>query len=709
MSGVGILSNAISGLQTAQTALRHTSTNIANVNNPDFARRHINFQSRPLGGVEIGDITRIANDFLIKESYNATSSASAAEIIASLHDRLQSVLGDPSANNSIDSRINEMFNDLSEMQIDPTSNVRRVTGINGIEVVLDALSKLASSVQTIRSNADQDIISRIENANGLIKNIYELNIRIVSASSLDAETGALYDQRQRALNELSKIMDIRVSVQQDGQAYVSTADGIFMVSTTPTELRYQAGSGINADSIFNRITLHNYDFATGLVNPVGQPLESHISSGELRGLLDMRDVTLPRIAEEIGELSSKLVESLNAVHNDNTSVPAPNQLVGNNTGLLAADAHNFTGISNFSVVDAAGNTVVSVEANFTTNQYRVNGGAPVAFGGSTISNAVAAINAGLGGSGTLSFTNGVMTLSATNPAHGVAMLQDSVTPSARAGRGFAHYFGLNDLVKSATPTNYETGLTAVSAHGFVLGSTADFKLISPQGQTLVSFTLTVGGATIGDVITQLNAGLGAYGSFALDTQGALAFTPSAIAQGSTLFSTNDLTNRGGTGRSLSSLFGIGPGARQNPPTGLTIRSDITANNSRLGLAKLNITAPGTAALGIGDDRGAIQFHALENKLTKFDAAGHIAGLNATLSDYSAQFLSSVARLSDQAETLSNDRNGVRDEINAQISDISSVNLDEELANLVVFQNAYNASARMIKAADELFKTLLDAV
>ncbi len=709
MSGIGILGNAISGLQTSQTALRHTSTNIANVNNPDFARRQVNFQSRALGGVEISDVTRIANDFLTRESYRATSNAEAAGIISKLHDRLQSTLGDPSANNSIASKINAMFADLSEMQIDPTSNVRRGAGVNSVQASLDELGKLATSVQQIRGDADQDIFGRIGIVNDLLKNIYDLNVQIVASNSLSNDAAALIDQRQQSLMALSKIIDIRISPQADGRAYVATSDGIFMVSTTLTKMKYESGATVTPDTIFPRITLHNTDFATGAVSPVGQPLETHILSGELRGLLDMRDVTLPKIAEEVGELASKLADQLNAIHNDSSAVPAPNRLTGINTGLLAADAHNFSGISNFSVTDAAGLTVVSVQADFTNNQYRINGGAPVAFGGATIGDAVAAINTGLGASGSLTFVNGVMTLSATNPAHGVAMVQDSALPSSRAGRGFAHFFGLNDLVRADKPSHYQTGISAGAAHGFTLGSTAQFKFIDAQGQIPLDFTLTVAGATVGDVITQLNTGVAPYGSFALDASGQLAFTPAPAYEGGALYSVNDLTNRGGTGLGLSQIFGIGPGARQNQAMGMEVRSDIFSNNNRLALAKLNVTAPGTAALGVADDRGAIAFHALEDKITKFDAAGHITGLSATLSDYSGQILSTAARLAAQAKAIGDDRSGIRDEINSQISDISGVNLDEELANLVVYQNAYNAAARMIKAAEELFNALLDAV
>lgn len=709
MSAVGILGNAVSGLQTSQAAIRHTSNNIANANNPDFARRSIIFQTRALGGVEVAEIRRIADDFLTRESYNVTASAKAAEIAVTLHDRLQSVLGDPSSNNSIASKIDGMFAALSELQIEPASGIRRGTAINSVQIALDELDKIAGAIQQIRSDADQNILNRVGAVNDLIKNIGGLNLQIVSASVLNGDPATLVDQREKSLKALSAIMDIRVSLQSDGQAFVSTADGVFLVGASLTELQYSASATVNPDTVFPRITVHNIDSSSGLVSAAGLPAETHILSGELRGLLDMRDITLPKIAEEIGELASKLTDQLNAIHNDNSAVPAPNQLSGSNTGLLTADAHGFSGVSNFSIIDASGRTVVSMRANFSTNQYSVNGGAAVAFAGGSIADMVGAINAGLGASGSLSFSGGVMTLGATNPAHGVAMVQDSVSPSSRAGRGFAHFFGMNDLVRGAVPSHYETGLAAGAAHGFTAGGTAQFKLIDNVGQVLRDFTFTVAGATIGDVVTQLNAGLSPYGSFSLNAQGALVMTPAQGYENSTLFSVNDLTSRGATGVNLSQLFGIGPGARQKQAMGLEVRSSLVQNNNTLALAKLNVTAPGTVALGVSDERGALAFHALEGKLTNFSKAGHISSQAATLGDYSGQFLSNAARLASNAENISVERTGVMDEINSQISQVSGVNLDEELANLVVYQNAYNAAARMIKAADELFQTLLDAL
>jgi len=47
------------------------------------------------------------------------------------------------------------------------------------------------------------------------------------------------------------------------------------------------------------------------------------------------------------------------------------------------------------------------------------------------------------------------------------------------------------------------------------------------------------------------------------------------------------------------------------------------------------------------------------------------------------------------------------QLNTQHDSISGVNLDEEASNLILFQRAYQAAARLITMADELYKTLLN--
>jgi len=518
MSVTAILQNAISGLNASQVGIRSTSTNVSNVNNVDYARRSVSFQSNPLGGVEVSEIRRLADDFLVREGLNANSALGTATSIAKIHDRLQSIFGNPNSANSIPGLLNGMFAEIAELQIDPTSAVRRATTLNSIQQLLTEFDQFSSSIQDVRLNADHEISGRITEINSLIKNIYELNNAITGGASRGTDVNALIDQRQSSLTALSKLIDVRATPQAGGYVNVSTMDGLLLVNNNYTELHYDPAGAVTPDTVFPRLTLHSIDVGSGSVNPVGLAFESRLVSGEIRGLLDMRDVTLPRISQEIGELAAKITDQLNAIHSDNSAVPAPNQLIGRTVGQIGTDAHNFTGVANFSVVDAAGLTVAAVRADFTAGQYSVNGGPAVAFGGASIAAMVNGINTGLGANGTLSFANGVMSLTATAPANGVAMVQDSATPGLRAGRSFSHFFSMNDLVVADAPSHYDTGLSALDAHGFTAGQTFRMKFINPMGQVASDYTLTVGGATIGDIINQLNnpvTGMGAVTTFRL--------------------------------------------------------------------------------------------------------------------------------------------------------------------------------------------------
>lgn len=712
MSVTSILQNAISGLNASQTALRNTSTNVSNVNNVDYARRSVSFQSDPLGGVKVAEIRRIADEFLTRESLSATSALGAADTVAKIQDRLQSIFGNPNSANSIPGLLNGMFSEIAELQIDPTSAVRRSTVLNSVQRLLTEFGQFAASIQQVRLDADHDIAGSIGEINTLIRNINQLNNSIAGGQGRGVDVNALIDQRQSAITALSRFIDVRVTTQPGGQVNVSTNDGMLLVNNSATELRYAAAGAVTSGTVFPRLTLHSIDVGTGQTNPAGRAFEPHIASGELRGLLDMRDVTLPKIAQELGELAAKITDQLNGIHGNNSAVPAPNQLTGRNSGLLGTDAHNFTGVANFSIVDASGLTVTTLRADFSAGQYTVNGGPAIAFGGNSVDDIVNGVNAGLGVNGALTFAGGVMRLSATNPANGVAMLQDSTAPSARAGRGFAHFFGMNDLVVADAPSNYDTGLSGTDAHGFGAGQTLRVKFINPMGQVASDYTLTTGGATIGDILNQLNnpvTGMGAVLTFSLDANGALVQTPKPGYQDYRLFTMDDQTSRGAAGVSLSQLFGIGPGARDNQASGMQVRSDIALNTQKLALAQLDITAVGGVALGKSDDRGAIALHALEESPVSFSQAGHLLGATLTLADYTGQLLGNAAQLASMASAAQIDSEAIKQEIDAQTGQVSGVNLDEEMSNLILYQNSYNAAARLIKAAQELLDTLLDAI
>lgn len=709
-----ILNTALSALQTSQAALRTTSSNITNVNTEGYQRRVVQQQAAVVGGqlagVEISEVRRMAATFFARESLDVTSLAAKADAQAQLHDRIQTLLGDPNENTSTASQITSLMSAFGQAAIDPSSIVRRNAVLSSLGELATNYSQTASQLQALRADSETQITGVIGKVNALIERIDELNPQIAHETLVGNNATGLMDQRDAAIRELSTYIDVRVQDQPDGRAFVSTPSGLALVSDLRVRLDYVGPPVVASGTVFPSIMAQR-------VNPrneqdIGQPIafEQHLQAGELAGLLDMRNNTLPKLAEELGMLAGALGDQINAAHNDATAVPAPTSMTGRNTGLLAADALNFTGQTTLAITANDSTLVRRVDIDFDAGTYSVDGGGAVAFGG-TIGGLVTGLNTALTGVGSVNFTNGVMTVAATG-TDGVAFLQDETNPSARGGRGFAHFFGLNDLVEARRSFVTDTGFTGTEAHGFTAGQIVDFALRGPRGDVVLSTTLTVAGATIDDLVTQMNTQFAGFASFNLDSTGHLVMTTASGYEGYRLEVGADDTTRGGTGISFSKLFGLGTQAVADQAADYSIREPMQSTPALISLAKLSLTPttlPGAIVLGIGDSRGATALQDVETTAVNFRAAGFLGAMGSTIGEYASTFLADAGQRAALAEGQASDLTALKTEVFERRGSIEGVNLDEELANLMQYQQAYNASARIFRTAQELYDALLNIV
>ena len=133
------------------------------------------------------------------------------------------------------------------------------------------------------------------------------------------------------LDELSSYIDVRTNRQPNGRVFVSTADGVALLDNSRLQLEYTpAGTGAYG---------LDYGEITAVVSASGArvDLTQNITSGELRGLIDLRDKDLPQLAAALAEYAAGAADALNAAHNDATAYPPPNTLTGRDTSLVGAD------------------------------------------------------------------------------------------------------------------------------------------------------------------------------------------------------------------------------------------------------------------------------------------------------------------------------------------------------------------------------------
>ena len=169
-------------------------------------------------------------------------------------------------------------------------------------------------------------------------------------------------------------------------------------------------------------------------------------------------------------------------------------------------------------------------------------------GHATVDDAVAAINAGLGGTATASFSNGTLSITAAGSSNGVVVAQGSSNPSARGGVGFSQYFGLNDVVRSSSAPLVPSGFVASDSHGlnFSGGGTVEMAVRDANGRVAATYSLTgSAGSKVGDLVTELNASpLARYGAFSLDDSGRIRFSASSANGGAEGSIRRDSTTRG---------------------------------------------------------------------------------------------------------------------------------------------------------------------
>jgi flagellar hook-associated protein 1 FlgK len=699
----GMMSAALSGLQTSQTALTTVSNNITNVNTPGYVREVV--QQSPevaagvAGGVTIDAVQRVTSQFLENASRQATSASGSASIISNLLDQAQAAFGDPSQAGAYLNQLSTVLSDFSAAANDPASSLPRSQIVNDLSSFLDSTQNVAGTLNGLNTQADSQLSSDVNQVNQLLTQIASINTNISSSAGTGVDISGLQDSQSQLIGQLSSLMTVNVSTQPDGSVVLRSSNGQLLVGYGDiASLSYTPSvSGLGVVSI----------------TPGGSPTSNtlQVGDGEIQGLLSLRNNILPGVQTQLANFVGGAAAAINAAHNANTAVPPPQTLTGRNTGLdLPTIVGDFTGKTNIAIVGSNGVLAQQVTIDFGADTMSVNGGAAVGF---TPANFLTSLNTALGAAGSASFSNGVLSISASAAGSGVAIADDPTTPSKDGGESFSQFFGLNDLVTSNEITNFNTGLKATDNNGFTAGGQVTFQMGDSTGTPIgnVTFTVPAGQPTMQDLVNALNAnpgGLGQYGSFNLTANGALVFTPST--PGTTLSVVSDNTQRGANGPSMSQLFGLGLAQQASVATAFQIRPDIAANPMNMALAQLDLSAAaGTPVVAIGDGSGATALANAGNVQTSFAAAGDLPAMTTTVSQYAANLGGDLGQRANAAASADTAATSLKSEAQTRLQSVEGVNLDEELVNLSTYQQAYSASARLIQASQNMIQTLLNMV
>lgn len=314
------LNTALSGLLTSQRGLDVISQNVVNVNTPGYTRKVMNQESRNLAGfgagVQVGSVNRAVNQGLLKDLRRQSTDLGRLETEQTYYPRIDDLFGQVGDETSIAHRISNLqasFQNLSTAVNRPSS---QWAALQSAQDVGDLMSGMTASLQNLRIEADRSIESTVTDINNLLHSIHDLNQKIVKNSAIATGTSDLEDQRDTAINQLSELIDVRYYERENGSMTIFSGSGQMLLDNQPADLSYAATS--TTDSW---MTAAGGQFGKITVNGGSQDLGTEVISGKLRALVDMRDHTLPNLQANLDEVTKKVTNVVNQVHNRGTSLP----------------------------------------------------------------------------------------------------------------------------------------------------------------------------------------------------------------------------------------------------------------------------------------------------------------------------------------------------------------------------------------------------
>jgi flagellar hook-associated protein 1 FlgK len=307
-----ILNIGKSALAAAQTGLTTTGHNIANAATPGYSRQSMqqttagaqNFGFGFVGqGTRIDTVRRIYSDFLGDQVNASQSTKTSLDSYFTQISQIDNVMADPTA--GLSPSLQGFFNGIQDLTASPNSAAARQATLSSAQALVARFQSLDQQLQENRDGINSQIASSVASINSYAERIASLNETITKASSSGQTPNDLLDQRDQLVAELSKETKATV-VRQDGNIYnVFIGNGQALVVGAT---RYNLKATPAASDLTRTIVA--YENGSKLM-----PLaDSALAGGKLGGLLEFRAQTLDPAQNALGRTAIALASTFNAQH-----------------------------------------------------------------------------------------------------------------------------------------------------------------------------------------------------------------------------------------------------------------------------------------------------------------------------------------------------------------------------------------------------------
>jgi flagellar hook-associated protein 1 FlgK len=313
------LASAISGLRANQAALSITSSNVANAQTPGYIAESANQIEVPSGGpgsaALFTGVTRELDTFIQSQLRTETGGAGFANQNSNILGQLQSLYGTPGGTGTLETAFNNFTSAVQAISTSSTGLSAQTTALSAAQTLAQQLNSTSQGIQTLRSNVEQDIGTSVTQANTDLSQIAAINTKLQGLSPTDPSAASLDDQRDNAINDLSKLVDVKVTTDGSNQANVFTATGIQLVGgSQASKFNFTSAGTLTPNSLYSSNPGKNGVGSLTIQLPNGANLDvvanKVISSGQIAADLQLRDQTLTQAQTQVDQLAATLSSSL---------------------------------------------------------------------------------------------------------------------------------------------------------------------------------------------------------------------------------------------------------------------------------------------------------------------------------------------------------------------------------------------------------------
>lgn len=621
-----LLNTSLTGMLAFQRALDLTGHNIANANTPGYSRQVAEFTARigggsgstyVGGGTQISTIKRMYDALLVEQLRISATGQARFSALNSLAGRVDSLLAD--ADTGLNTGLQNFFNTMQDVANDPAEIPTRQALLGEADSIAGRFRSLDQRLDQLENEVNERLTLAVDDINRIASQIADVNDKIAVAG-VGARPNDLLDRRDALVLELSGLVSVSTTIQDDGALNVFIGSGQSLVLGTNVQ-RF----GVRASEFDPTRVSVVYEGASG-----STPLDTALSGGTLGGLLEFRSRVLDPSRQSLGQTAVAFVNQFNAQHS------AGMDLRGNLGG-------DFFAIDPPRVLYSSNNA-----------------------GSGTATAAVGDLGAFTGADYVLEFDGASYSLTRADNGQSIPLTGSGTAADPFLADGMSIEVG--GAPAAGDRVMIRTGHNAAGTIESLISDPRSIALAAPT-RAQSSFA-NIGDATISQATV-------------VDAEDPALLTPAVIEF---------------TSATTYSINGAGSFAYTDGDPIVINGSSVTINGVPANGDQFTIEANYGAS---GDNSNALLLNNVQSN-------GVLDGGAISIGESYGQLVASVGGTAHQIQSGLAAQNVVYANAEEAVLSKSAVNLDEEAANLIRFQQAYQAAAQVVSVTKTLFDSLLAA-